>query len=170
MRTHLGISIPYATVPNRGQKNNRVLRVDEKRVASRRLPLHPIPLRHLLRSLSRRSRCPILRLLPGVVSSSGSCTSLAFIMMFLPFSHSVDPHQRDPSPRTSDHVFQDKPSMMNRASTGVLHFIGSDGLENEGDGFKERRSGALHGVRSAFEIACVCQFMKCRIRPSRRGL
>jgi hypothetical protein len=29
MRTHLGISIPYATVPNRGQKDNRVLRVDE---------------------------------------------------------------------------------------------------------------------------------------------
>ena len=67
--------------------------------------------------------------------------------MFLPFSHSVDPHRRDPSPRTSNHVFQDKPCMMNRASTGVLHFIGSDGLENEGDGFKKRRSGALHGVR-----------------------
>ncbi len=44
---------------------------------------------------------------------------------------------------------------MNRASTGVLHSIGSDGLENEGDGFKKRRSGALQGVRSAFEIACV---------------
>jgi hypothetical protein len=44
---------------------------------------------------------------------------------------------------------------MNRASTGVLHLIGSDGLENEGDGFKKRSSGALHGVRSAFEIG-VC--------------
>src|ERR1700730_2632621 len=100
MRTHLGISIPYATVPNRSRKNNRVLRVDElieraqiglqalmaERIdqfeaqlipatvqpppengyASRRPPLHRIPLRHLLRSLSRRSRCPLLRLLPGV--------------------------------------------------------------------------------------------------------
>jgi hypothetical protein len=52
--------------------------------------------------------------------------------------------------------------MMNRASTGVLHFIGSDGLENDGDRFKERRSGALHGVRSAFEIACVWRFKTTR--------
>jgi hypothetical protein len=47
--------------------------------------------------------------------------------------------------------------MMNPASTGALHSIGSDGLENEGDGFKKRKSGALHGVRSAFEIARVCK-------------
>ena len=31
MRIHLGISVLYATVPNRGEKNNRVLRVDTRR-------------------------------------------------------------------------------------------------------------------------------------------
>jgi hypothetical protein len=45
---------------------------------------------------------------------------------------------------------------------GVRHFIGSDGLENEGNGFKKRGSGALHGVRSAFEIACVWRFKTTR--------
>jgi hypothetical protein len=72
-------------------------------------------------------------------SSPPTRLTWAFIMMSLPFSHSVDPHPRDPSPRTSNRVFQDKPCMMNRASTGVLHFIGSNGLENEGDGFKKRK-------------------------------
>jgi hypothetical protein len=43
--------------------------------------------------------------------------------------------------------------MMNRTSTGVLHSIGSDGLENEGDGFKKRRSRALHGARDRVCLA-----------------
>jgi hypothetical protein len=33
--------------------------------------------------------------------------------------------------------------MHDESSVNVLHFIGSDGLENEGDGFKKRRSSAL---------------------------
>jgi hypothetical protein len=52
---------------------------------------------------------------------------------------------------------------------GILHFIGSEGLENDGEGFKKRRAMPPWRQIGLRDRMCLAVY-EMRVRSSRRGL